>query len=171
MTFRGCYLVEIYRDCDKTEEFSAAKLCVPGIFVAADEIGTEWAVLGHVPVDPITIQFPEFLAGQNHAAGSVVFECGEIRLPLPYRSEDIDQIEVRKRLFFGVGLPILSLLFLDRKDLIRQGELSPGYGLANVDLRYSPFRAEVYGYLPIMSHEPYYEKQTRLGLNLDRLLV
>jgi hypothetical protein len=149
-------------------------VCVPssrlisGAFVEASEVGSTWPIVGHSPIDPKIVDFPETLVGLMHDTGCAAFECGEIRIPLPLTYSDYqDRIAVVTRVHSAFLWPYICLRVLGR-----EAEVPVGYKMATLagsDLRLSPFRKEVYQYLPFSMEESYYAKQRQMGLNLERL--
>src|SRR5262249_64891 len=72
------HLSEMYAAVTPVPEYVPSPLLVPGAFIESWEVGRSWPIIGHMPVDPKTVEFPESLIGFSHPGGGVAFECGEI---------------------------------------------------------------------------------------------
>src|SRR5262249_24874646 len=143
-------------------------LLVPGAFIESWEVGRSWPIIGHMPVDPKSVEFPESLIGFSHPGGGVAFECGEISIPLPLSYYDLmDRIAIFMGRHSAFLWPYTCL-----RAMGREKEVPVEYKTATLtdnDLRLSPHREEVYQYLPFAMADSYFQKQAQLGLHLERL--
>ena len=76
-------------------------------------------------------------------------------------------MDVRSAVFPPVTWGYNCLHMLGRLEEITE-EWRPGLGLADHDLRYSPYRDQVYKYLPFDKDLSYWEKQDQLEYRLER---
>jgi Immunity protein 26 len=160
-------LIEMYSLVVPAPMYVPSPLLIPGAFIEAEEVGKAWPVLGHNAVDPTVVEFPEALIGYHHPDGQAAFQCGEIHLPIRMPHYDLDRISVFTCIHSAFLWPYTCL-----RALGREKEVPADYKTATLsdkDLRFSPFREEVYQYLPFPMEEPYFEKQQRMGLHLERL--
>jgi len=161
------FLIEMYRQVMPKPQYVPSPVLVPGAFVETEQVGSDWLIIAHQPVDPHTVEFPEALMGYRTPVGQVVFDCGEIRFPLPLKYEALDQIEEYATIHPSFLWPYTCLRVLGR-----DAEVPPEYKtatLAGGDLRFSPHRDAIYKYLPFPKELSYFEKQAQLGLHLERL--
>lgn len=186
------YLVEMYSETRATREYVPSPVLIAGAYVQSKEIGdtwSEWPIVAHEPVDPRLVEFPEALIGFDHPDGNVAFRCGEIQIPVPMTQR---AIPAERRLEYllssgeSVGCvhqsqrsaylwPITCLIALGRENEVPR--VYKGVELKNLraqsleksDLRLSPFRAQIYEYLPFRIDQSYFEKQKQLGLDIERL--
>lgn len=162
------YLIEMYSAVVPSPKYTSSPLLIPGAFVESQEVGRTWPVIGHRPVDPRTVEFPESLVIFMHKGGEVAFECGEIRVPIPLSYHDLqDRISVRKCRHSAHLWPYICLRMMDRDK-----EVPVEYTTATLsdnDLRFSPYRKEVYEHLLLSMAEPYFQMQAQMGLHLERL--
>ncbi len=161
------YLVEMYSAILQKAEYVASEVLIPGGFVESDEVGDSWPIIGSRPVDPHDVSFPEALIGFMNPIGEVAFRCGEIQIPLPLSHHDLDRIGVSSTRHSAFLWPYTCLRVMGRGDEVPKGY--EGATLVGSDLRYSPFREEVYEKLPFPMDQPYFAKQSQLGLQFERL--
>lgn len=178
--YRDGYLIEMYSAVCPTTDFTPSNVLIPGAFVESKEIRNTWPVVGHVPVDPKKVEFPENLVGFNHSAGHVALTCGEMRVPVPLTEKSVTGkrgvfyffpwggpgIEYRGGRHSAFLWPLHCLWELGRHE-----EVPVDYVLARSldDLRSSPYRKDVYKYLPFRMEQSYFEKQAQMGLHFERL--
>jgi hypothetical protein len=157
----------MYSTVVSSPKYVSPALLIPGAFVESQEVGRTWPIIGHNLVDPRTVEFPEALIGFMHQGGDGAFRCGEISIPVPLSSYDVqDRIDVYMRRHSAYLWPFTCLRVMGREK-----EVPAEYKMASLsggDLRYSPHRAEVYQYLPFGMEEPYFQKQEQMGLHLER---
>lgn len=161
------FLVEMYSKATNAAEFCNSRILIPGAFVETDNLAVSWPVVGHLAVNPRTVEFPESLVCYMHQNGEVAFECGEIRIPLPLELDDLDRIGVLMGRHSAYYWPYICL-----KEMGREAEFPDECNkdsLAENDLRFSAARKKVYKHLPFKMKQSYYEKQKQMGLNLERL--
>jgi hypothetical protein len=163
---RAC-LIEMYSAISLTPAHVPSPVLVPGAFIESDSIGSEWAAVGHHVVNPVDVEFPETLISSMHPDGDVAFECGEMRVPLPLDYDALDQVGEWSSRHSAFLWPYTCLRLLGRGDEVPGEYLAAT--LAGTDLRLSPFREEVYEYLPFPMRLPYFLKQQQLGLQFERL--
>jgi len=163
------YLIEMYSAVTEQAEHVPSNILIRGAFVESDEVGKSWPIIGHKPINPHEVEFPESILVFMHAGGQLAFECGELRIPLPldyYTADRIKQLKCRHSAFLW---PFTCLRMLDREN-----EVPKDYKMASLvgaDLRNSPYRAMVYEHLPFTTEMSYFEKQQSMGLDLCRLYV
>lgn len=162
------YLIEMYSAVVSVPEYMPSPILISGAFVESQEVGTTWPIIGLKPVDPKTVEFPEGLLIFMHTHGQVAFQCGEIHLPVPLSDYDLEErIVERTRRHSAFLWPYTCL-----RTMGRELEVPVDYKMASLsggDLRLSPFREEVYRYLPFGMKESYFQKQATLGLHFERL--
>lgn len=161
------YLIDMYSSITAKPELAVSDHLVRGAFVESDEVGSTWPIVGHRPIDPHEVEFPETIIGFMHEEGCAAFECGEIRAPLPFEYEEKDRIGEYKSRHSAFLWPYTCLRLLGRAS-----EVPGGYKTASLqgnDLRYSKFRSMVYEHLPFPMDMSYFEKQKQLGLDFERL--
>ena len=161
-------LIEMYKQVRSSPEYVASDILIPGAFVEDDEIQRSWPVVANVPVDVCAVEFPEAMVGYMHNTGEVAFLRGEIRLPLPFTQRKMRAMGVFQSSRSAFVWPYTCLHELGRAREIPE-EFKPTAHLRHSDLRYSKHRAKVYKYLPINPKHSYYQQQSQLGLNLERL--
>ena len=187
--FNMGYLIEMYSGIQKKPEYVPSPILIAGAFVESKEVGNAWPVVGHEPVDPKKVEFPEGLIGYDTPQGEVALQCGEMRIPVPMIQRGAER-KVGENVVKDVGYFFLSggeviysglgsypsshwsymcLWALGRVDEIPAEWPGVRVGLARGDLRFSPRRAEVYAHLPFPMELSYYEKQKQMGFNLERL--
>jgi hypothetical protein len=157
----------MYSGVSPTPQHMPSPSLIPGAFLEPLEIGRQWPIIGHSPVDPRTVEFPEALIGFHHADGQAAFQCGEIHYPIVMSHHDFDTISVFTCVHSAFLWPFTCLRTMGRgKDVPAEYKTAT---LTDNDLRFSSFREEVYEYLPIPMEESYFQKQARMGLHLERL--
>jgi hypothetical protein len=160
-------LVEMYSSLSPTLTYTPSPILIGGAFVESDELGESWQIIGHSPVNPLDVEFPETIIGYLHPEGDGEFQCGEITLPLPLEGDTARRIGELKARHSGFLWHYTCL-----RALGRGGEVPKGYEgatLAGSDLRNSPQRAFIYKHLPFPIELSYYEKQKMMGFDLGRL--
>lgn len=160
-------LIEMYSAVSPVPKYAPSPLLIPGAFIERQEIGRLWPVIGHNAVDPSVVEFPEALIGYHHPEGQVAFHCGEIHLPIQMSHYDLDSIAVFTCIHSALLWPYTCLRTMGREKEVPEGYKTAT--LADNDLRFSPFREAVYQYLPFSMEEPYFQKQSKMGLHLERL--
>lgn len=162
------HLIEMYSAVTPTPEYVSSPQLVPGAFIESWEVGVSWPIIGHKPVDPKTVEFPESLIGYSHPGGDAAFECGEIRIFVPLSYDDVmDRIAVFCGRHSAYLWPYTCL-----RTMGRVSEVPSEYKTATLvdnDLRLSRHREELYQHLPFAKEESYFQKQAQLGLHLERL--
>jgi hypothetical protein len=160
-------LVEMYSSISHTPTYTPSSTLIRGAYVESDELGESWQIIGHLPVNPREVEFPETIIGYMHPQGDGEFQCGEIKIPLPLEGDIARRVgEFKKR--HSAFLWHYTCL----RAMGRGGEVPKGYEGATLDgsdLRNSPRRASIYQYLPFPMEMSYYEKQKLMGFDLDRL--
>jgi hypothetical protein len=161
----GTVLAEMYsKPLTRPEEYTPSPVLIPGAFVLPKEIGKRWPIIGDIPVDPRTVEFPETVIGRYKEG--VVYECGEMRIPTPLSEKDDDEINARAGFGFADTIAMKCEIALG---LVPRQNSNKGLWLEWSDLRFSKHRARVYEHLPFSMEMSYYEKQKILGHNLERL--
>lgn len=164
------YLVEMYSVVRSSIGYKPSAVLIPGAIVdakEANEIWADWSIVGHNAVDPKKIEFPETLIGFQHPQGEIAYECGEIRIPLPLKRNQLSAINQYSARHSAFLWPFVCLWELGRRT-----DVPKEYKTARIDgtdLRISPYRNQVYAYLPFKMETSYFEKQKTLGLQFERL--
>jgi hypothetical protein len=162
------YLIEMYSAVVPKPVYSPSPILIAGAFVESQEVGKSWPIIGDSPIDPRRVEFPEGLLIYMHTHGQVAFQCGEIHLPVPLSDDDLEgRIAERICRHSAYLWPYTCL-----RTLGRESEVPVDYKMASLsggDLRLSPFREEVYQNLPFSMEESYFQKQSKMGLHLERL--
>ncbi|MGF1485818.1 MAG: Imm26 family immunity protein [Prochloraceae cyanobacterium] len=167
--YQECILVEIYSELFDEPTPKQSSVLIPGIFFANDpERTSAWQLIGHQPINPLQVEFPETLPGVG-AQDCLV--RGEITLPLQRR---------KQRKYFPYGLPEIlpslispkaivniSLYYLNLKHLITT-QYPEIHSLVDSDLRFSEHRSRVYQILDEEENQSYYEMSSKLGLDVTR---
>jgi hypothetical protein len=161
------FLVDMHSAVTRTPNYVPSTLLIRGAFLESDEIGETWPVVGHNGVDPHEVEFPETVIGFMSSEGECAFECGEMRLPLPFQDNETEKIGEFKTRHSAFLWPFTCLRLLGRED-----EIPTEYKTASLDgtdLCQSRFRAMVYEHLPFSAGASYFEKQKQMGHRLERL--
>lgn len=181
--YRGGHLIEMYSATTATPVYVPSPISIPGAFVEKKEIGKLWPIVGEVPVDPRTVEFPETLIGFQHPQGGAAFECGEMHLPVPMFQQPIMFQGQRDLAYFwpsGIeGVRSFGTrhsafywhytwLRAVGRDLEVPREIKDAT-IEGYDLRVSPHRARIYEHLPFRMEQSYFEKQALFGLDFERL--
>ncbi len=161
------HLVEIYSLVSHTPTYTPSPKLIRGAFVESDELGESWKIIGHLPVNPNDVEFPETIIGYVHPQGDGKFENGEIGVKLPLPDDSANRIGEFKKRHSAVRWHYTCLRAMGRGEEVPKGY--EGATLAGSDLRYSPDKASVYQHLPFPIEMSYYEKQKMMGFDLDRL--
>ena len=159
------YLVDMYSAVTRTPESILSAPLVRGAFLESDEVGESWPVVGHKAVDPREVEFPETIIGFMTPEGECAFECGEMRLPLPFQDRETEKMGEFKARHSAFIWPFTCLRMLGRDN-----EVPTDYKTASLqgtDLRQSQYRRTVYEYLPFSMARSYFEKQKTDGPSVD----
>lgn len=173
------YLIEMYSAVSKYPEHIPSPVLIKGALIAYGAVGNNWPLVGNIPVDPHTVEFPEGLVGFDHSYGQTAFCCGEMRIPVP-----LLQIARNSRVWYvspsggpelEVGVtsnpplywPYMCLWAMGRKNEIPAEWV--GITFEHDDFRFTQYRSYIYQYLPFSMEMSYYEKQKQMGLHLERL--
>jgi hypothetical protein len=166
--FGSCVLVEAYSQSTPEPTAVPSDILIPGIFIGSNIIARGvWKVIGHEPVDPTTVEFPEALIGSGPR---VRFNRGEVELSIQIEQGELDHIKVYNMIHGGGFLPEICLTYLGRGEEINN-PLAPDLkrrGLEDCDLRFSEHREEVYSRIDADPNESYYELSKRLGHDITR---
>lgn len=167
--FNGSLLIETYRQTslEPIREVSSEVL-IPGLFTDPRSLESgRWTVTGHRDVDPAEVDFPQalFLAGPD-----VHFVWGEINLPARLTYADFQRINIAHTIEPSGILGEICLYHLGRSGEIRNPALADVElrNLAHSDLRFSPYKKEVYAALDEDVRGSHYETALRLGHDLAR---
>lgn len=168
--FAGCILVELYKQISDKPVLTNLEIIIPGIYCMEDELDSMWTIVGHEKIDPLQVDFPEYLSRYNVRD---CFEKGEVRLFFPKKALRYPNRTIVKRLgirpnFGGAGgLPYICLYYSNLKHLITP--MSPeAYNLTDSDLRLSPHRSKIYKMLEEDENQSYSEMSSKLGLDISR---
>lgn len=165
--FEGAVLVEVYDGIGATASPRVGHVIVPGVFISTRQLAAtgkgRWSVVGHVEVDPAGVEFPEALL---HADGRVGFVRGEIERVIDIDQSNLDKYRCRPAVVNPAAFVSTCLYYLDRKHLIGfNPELAT---LASSDLRFTPWRHEIYSFLREDADRSYRDWSNSLGLDLAR---
>lgn len=168
--FAGCVLVEVYKQISEQPILTSSEILIPGIYCMDDELDSMWTIVGHEKIDPLKIDFPEYVSSRG------VRDCftkGEIRWFFPpkavrYPNNNIaEELNIYPNFGSPGGLPYICLYYLDLKHLITP--MNPeAYNRDNTDLRLSPHRSKIYQMLEEDENQSYYEMSSKLGLDVTR---
>ena len=173
-SYNGKLLIEVFRatyaDVPSFEKLNLSEVLLPGMFVAPTSLenGT-WSVLGHKPVDPTRIEFPEGLMRNGNRA---FFRRGEISLPVDLSFADVQRIRTQIPTHPSGAIQAYALYRMGRV-----AEIDPMYQVPEIfslktsDLRYSPYRREVYGLLSEDPQQSYFAMSTSVGYDVRRFYV
>ena len=168
--FAGCILIELYKQISNQSLLTSSEILIPGIYFEDDILDSRWTIIGHEKIDPLKIDFPEYLSKRG------VRDCftkGEVRLffskkALRYPNRTIvERIGIRPSFGSPGGLPYICLYYSNLKHLITP--MNPeAYNRDNRDLRLSPHRSKIYKMLEEDENQSYYEISSKLGLDVTR---
>ncbi len=168
--FAGCILVELYKQISDRPILTNSEILIPGIYCMDDELDSIWTIVGHQKIDPLKIDFPEYVSSRG------VHDCftkGEIRLFFPkkavrYPNNNIaEDLGIRPSFGSAGGLPYICLYYSNLKHLITP--MNPeAYNRDNTDLRLSEHRSKIYQMLEEDENQSYYEMSSKLGLDVTR---
>ncbi len=165
----GSILVETYRQISETPVPSISEVLIPGVFVGKTLFSPRekghWHVIGHQPIDPTRVEFPEALYGSKRG---MMFTRGEIELPVPLGHEALDRFKARLAVLPAKLLADVCLYCLGLKDLVRSPVAAAG-ALPEADLRYTDQRDEIYRLIGDDPNQTYHEMSTRHGHDVARL--
>lgn len=168
-SFNGMMLVEIYSQTAPSQDFSEEEIevLIPGIFIGADLLEDgDAAIVGHRPVDPAEVEFPEGFMGGGPLPR---FIRGELDLPVDLASLELQEEEPRVKRYPSGILDQLCLVRLGRgEELGRPANLLKLVDVAASDMRYSDLRCRLYELLGEDEHASYYDLSRRKGLDLSR---
>lgn len=163
--FGRSLLVEVYRATYDHPVADLSDVLIPGYFVSPQLVrnGT-WPIVGHVPVDPARVAFPEFVSryGMN-----MYLMRGEVRLLLGPGIDDWQGLRVPMTITSPVVLPNTCRYYLGRHEGLGPAALYNAT-LADRDLRFNDRRGEVYAALGLSEDEPYYTFAASRGFDLAR---
>ena len=165
---RKTIFIEFYREVFNEKRFDVEnpELLIPGIFTLnLCLLDFEWEVVGHKPVDPVKVDFPESLSIDGAFKGK--FIKGELYAEVAITVEEIEQIRIYPSLESLMAIPEYILYSLRRQDEINE-ERRQFRDLKNIDLRFSEYRDKIYALLPLEFHKPYYELAKERGFDLAR---
>lgn len=149
-------------------DVEGAKRLVPGLFTSnVDLLLGYWEVVGHHPVDPRQVDFPESLSHEGAFSGR--FVKGEVRISIEIPYEEVEVIGVYRTELSSAEVPEVFLHAAGRSG---EQALPPDKrslrDLARHDLRRSPHRQRVYDLLPDDAKLPYDEMARARGYDLGR---
>jgi hypothetical protein len=165
---RKTIFIEFYREVFNEKRFDVEnpEVLIPGIFTLnLCLLDFEWEVVGHKPVDPVKVDFPESLTIDGAFKGK--FIKGELDAQVIITAEEIEQIGIYPSLESLMAIPEFILYSLGRQDEIKE-ERRQLRDLKNIDLRFSDYRDKIYALLPSEFNKPYYELAKEKGFDLAR---
>lgn len=108
--FEPAILVEVYAEVHPRPTAARSGMLIPGIFVSRHAVeGGRWPVVGHQPVRPEEVDFPEFI--NSDRKGRATFQKGEVRLRI--HDPEVSPYEVKCHpCWFSAGIVEEMILFL-----------------------------------------------------------
>ena len=163
---KGTILVEVYKQATSEPSTEVSAPLIPSAWIDPDAIlgrdKPKWPIVGNVPVDGRTVDFPENVFG---VTGDAKFEKGEISLPIHATTADVERWEVRTTAQLPSRFARICSQYLGRPQ-----HADPNmFSLADSDLRYNPHRPEVFARLGADPQRSYFDWATSLGLDPARL--
>lgn len=164
--FGSCLLVEMYNTLSAEPVFSKADVLIPGVFIDARSFKSGlFKVVGHKPVDPAQVEFPEALASLQTGT---VFQRGEVCLPVKLSSADLDRIHVYPTITPSLSIQDHCLFYMGKQHLV-QHQWADRMNLEHSDLRFAEFhRKTVYKLLDMEANEPYNSLSRKMGFAIER---
>lgn len=165
---RETIFVEFYKETANKKELDTEnpEILIPGLFTLnLDLVDYEWEVIGHKPVDPATLDFPESLTLDGAFKGA--FVKGELYAEVVISAEEIQQIDIYPHLESLMAIPEIIMYALGRADEIPEDRRA-ARDLKNNDLRFSDYRDKIHALLPAEFKKPYYELAKEKGFDLAR---
>jgi hypothetical protein len=165
----GSILVETYREISEAPSPAVSEVLLPGVFVSKSLFSPReeghWRIVGHQPIEPTRIEFPEALYGSKR---TVMFTRGEVDLPVPLGLEALDRFETRPGVVPAHALAGTCLYYLGLKHLIRAAN-PESMDLRDTDLRFTDQRDEIYRLMGEDPKQSYHELSARHGHDISRL--
>jgi hypothetical protein len=166
--YNGLVLTEIYRQTFSEPTAVRSDILIPGVWVDSIQFQWDrWSIIGHEAVDPTQVDFPEKLI--PYGARTILFERGELGLPIDMSREEYEQVGVRGIKDPGF-LDEICLYYLGRKDEINDPDLVDVElrSLKHSDLRFNEFRSEAYRHLGEDENQSYFEMALKHGYDIRR---
>jgi hypothetical protein len=161
-------LVEVYAEPSAEPSERVSRALIPSAWVDADGLagraGPRWPIVGHRAVVPAEVDFPERVI---NVGGKTTFEKGELRVPIPAPLSEMDRYECDTLALLSSQLIDVCNYYLDRKQHL--GPRPETFSLRRIDLRFSPYREEVYRLMGEAPGRRYAEWATGQGLDPARL--
>jgi hypothetical protein len=165
----GSILAETYRQISETPSAAVSEVLIPGIFIDKTLFSSRqeapWRIIGHQPIEPTRVEFPEALYGSKRG---MMFNRGELDLPVPLGHEALDRFNIRPGTLPAKLLADICLYHLGLKALIRSPNAA-ATAVQRSDLRFSEQRDEIYRLMGEDPKQSYYEMASRHGYDTARL--
>lgn len=165
---RRTILVEAYSEPSAEPSERVSTILIPGTWIDADGFGGKskprWPIVGHRSVDPTEVDFPEIVIDSD---GVTMFEKGEIRLPVPVSTSNVERWECRALFLNSAAYIYTCNHYLGRPQTL--SATPDAFSLEHSDLRFSPHRKEVFEMLGADPNRSYFDWATSLGLDPGRL--
>jgi len=159
--FNHSLLVDLYRSSGDLGE-----RLIPGVFTDAKALTSgAWTIIGHEPVDPTTVEFPETLFTEGPHPR---FIRGEVKLPVNLSYEEVMELNVFSTSEPSRVLAAIALYYLSHRESGGDPPAPSGGTLAASDLRFSLHRQRVEAALGDADREPYFAYSLRHGFDLRR---
>lgn len=166
--FDGAILVEVYRETTRTPTARRSELLVPGEFIDARSIVSgAWRVVGHEPVDPTRVEFPE---GLKLIGMDPHLVRGEVALRLDMPAEEMQQLDIYPTITGSGLIGDICLYYLGRaqESPNRETRAPSDLTLDHSDLRFSEHRERIYRLAGADPRESYFEFSLRHGHDIRR---
>ena len=163
--YSGTVLVEIYRETTAEPTAQRSEVLIPGIYIDPEPLKDgAWSIIGHIDVDPQTVEFPESV---NPFNTTINLTRGEVSLPLGPGIDEWRGISIPQAINSPYLLPDTCLFYLGQTDKIDPRKLKAAQ-LTDRDLRFNERRTEVYEALGLAPEQPYYQFALQHGFDTAR---
>ncbi|MGE0397117.1 MAG: hypothetical protein AB7T06_10390 [Kofleriaceae bacterium] len=162
----GELLLDVFGPVSPEPNTDSSEYLIHGIWTDASRLQGRkgWPILGRRTVDPTKVEFPEYVLRSNNR---IMFECGEIFLPLPISDDEFEVVRGGAVYVSIASLPNKCVNLTGGRGLF--GEEAILYDLdGRTELRYSPYRPLVYRALGVNPNRSYWDWATSLGLDPGR---
>lgn len=168
LTEKDTIFIEIFKQTSNEQTFDKSNLdiLIPGIFTLnLDLVDFLWKIVDYIEIDPIQVDFPEFLSVDGPFNGK--FIKGEIEQQVEISMPEVEEIMIYPSIKSVITIPEYILHALGRENEIRENR-RPLRDMKVNDLRFSDYREKVYALLPPEFKKPYYELAKEKGFDLAR---
>jgi hypothetical protein len=162
----GSLLLDVYGPMTSDPDINASESLIRGIWTDDQSVRgrDRWPTIGQRAVVPQHVEFPEYVINVSAVAS---FERGELIYPVRALSGQLEKIQVRQPFVPSPQLWRICANLVGRADVL--GSDAPLFRLdASMDLRYSPYRDDVYRALGADPKRSYWDWATAEGLDPGR---